>query len=266
MDQFNGSIVEVMSKSRFTYGKFAASALIAALAWDASALPVAEGGGNTVPHAAPAARLAQTAPSKEDRNQYQGLHAAVARGDIAALRRFIAAKADLDARDGHGRTALMVAAHRRDLKAADLLMKAGADVNALDVESYDVLTIASVLNDLAMVRLAIASGADARLITSPYEGTALIAAAHLGHAGVVRALIAAKAPLDHVNNLGWTALIESIVLGDGGPNHVATLRALVDAGADVNLADATGVKPLTLASQRGHDAQVRILEKAGARP
>ncbi|MDH3701023.1 MAG: ankyrin repeat domain-containing protein, partial [Alphaproteobacteria bacterium] len=176
------------------------------------------------------------------------------------------AKADLNARDCHGRTALMVAAHRRDLKAADLLMKAGADVNALDVESYDVLTIASVLNDLAMVRLAIASGADAGLITSPYEGTALIAAAHLGHAGVVRALIAAKAPLDHVNNLGWTALIESIVLGDGGPNHVATLRALVDGGADVNLADATGVKPLTLASQRGHAAQARILEKAGAKP
>ncbi|MDH3703825.1 MAG: hypothetical protein OEU46_21225, partial [Alphaproteobacteria bacterium] len=108
MDQFNGSIVEVMSKSRFTYGKFAASALIAALAGDASALPVAEGVGGTSPHAAPAVRLAQTAPSPEERNKYQGLHAAAARGDIAALRRFIAAKADLNARDCHGRTALMV--------------------------------------------------------------------------------------------------------------------------------------------------------------
>lgn len=266
MDQFNGSVVEVMSKSRLSYSVFAAPALIAALAWDASALPVADGVGGTLPHAAPAVRLAQTAPSVEERKKYQGLHAAAAQGDIAAIRRFIAAKADLNARDGHGRTPLMVAAHRRDLKAADLLMKAGADVNALDVESYDVLTIASVLNDRAMVRLATALGADAGLVTSPYEGTALIAAAHLGHAAVVRALIVAKAPLDHVNNLGWTALIEAIVLGDGGPNHVATLRALVDAGADVNLADATGVRPLTLARQRGHDAQARILEKAGAKP
>ena len=223
----------------------ALSVLFAAIAWDAAA---------------------QTAPTASEIGEYRGLHAAAARGEIAALRRFIAAKPDLDARDGHGRTALMVAAHRRDLKAADLLMKAGADVNALDAERYDVLTIASVLNDLAMVRLAIDSGADARLITSPYDGTALIAAAHLGHAAVVGALIAAKAPLDHVNNLGWTALIEAIVLGDGGPDHVATLRALVDAGADVNLADATGVRPLTLASQRGHIAQARILEQAGAKP
>ncbi len=255
-----------MSKSRISYGAVAATALIAALAWDASARPVAEWGSDTPPQFAPAARLAQTAPSPEERSKYQGLHAAAARGDIAALRRFIAAKTDLDARDGHGRTALMVAAHRRDLKAADLLMKAGADVNALDVESYDVLTIAAVLDDLAMVRLAIASGANARLITSPYEGTALIAAAHLGHAAVVKALIAGKAPLDHVNNLGWTALIEAIVLGDGGPDHVETLRALVDAGADVNLADGTGVRPLTLARQRGHTAQAGILEKAGAKP
>ena len=51
--------------------------------------------------------------------------------------------------------------------------------------------------------------------------------------GAVRTLIAAKAPLDHVNNLQWTALIEFIVLGDGGRNHTETLRALVDAGANV---------------------------------
>ena len=75
-----------------------------------------------------------------------------------------------------------------------------------------------------MLKLAIASGGNTRAITSPYKGTALIAAAHLGHAEVVEALIAAKAPLDHVNNLGWTALIEAIVLGDGGPRHQATVE------------------------------------------
>ena len=98
-----------------------------------------------------------------------------------------------------------------------------------------------------MLELALAGGASARNVTSPYDGTALIAAAHLGHDEVVRTLIAAKAPLDHVNNLGWTALIESIVLGDGGPRHVATLAALVNAGADVNLADRNGATPLALA-------------------
>jgi len=57
-------------------------------------------------------------------------------------------------------------------------------------------------------------------VTSPYDGTALIAAAHLGHHEVVKALVDAGAPLDHVNNLGWTALIEAVILGDGGPRHI----------------------------------------------
>jgi ankyrin repeat protein len=90
-----------------------------------------------------------------------------------------------------------------------------------------------------------------------------IAAAHLGHAEVVRTLIAAGAPLDHVNNLKWTALIESIVLGDGGRNHSETLRALVEAGANVNIADGNGATPL--ARGRGYRDMVAILEKAGAK-
>ena len=99
----------------------------------------------------------------------------------------------------------------------------------------------------------------------PFERDALIAAAHLGHAEVVRTLIAAKAPLDHVNNLGWTALIESIVLGNGGKSHTDTLEALVKAGANVNLADRNGTTPLQLARGRGYTAMVKILEAAGAR-
>ncbi|MGC2054606.1 MAG: ankyrin repeat domain-containing protein, partial [Pseudolabrys sp.] len=82
---------------------------------------------------------------------------------------------------------------------------------------------------------------------------------------VVRILIAAKAPLDHVNNLGWTALIESIVLGDGGKRHTVTLKALVDAGANVNIADRSGDMPLKLAKKRGYSEMTKILEGAGAR-
>jgi ankyrin repeat protein len=81
----------------------------------------------------------------------------------------------------------------------------------------------------------------------------------------VRTLIRAGAPLDHVNNLGWTALIESIVLGDGGKNHTDTLRALVDAGANVNIAGRNGETPLRLAKARGYGEMVAILERAGAK-
>ena len=95
-----------------------------------------------------------------------------------------------------------------------------------------------------MLKIALEGGGNARAITSPYDGTALIAAAHLGHDEVVRALIAARAPLDHVNNLGWTALIEAIVLGDGGRDHTAVVEALVKAGADVTVPDRHGTTAL----------------------
>ncbi len=214
----------------------------------------------------PSGLPAQMTPEADEMRAYRGLHAAAASGDVAAIRRLASAGANLNAKDGHGRTPLMVAAYRHRHEAARALIGAGADINALDADRYDVLTIAAVMNDPKMLGLAIASGANTRLVTSPYQGTALIAAAHLGYVEVVRALIAGKAPLDHVNNLGWTALIEAIVLGDGGSRHRAVVRALVDAGADVNLPDGSGATPLALARGRGYQEIVRILEKAGARP
>jgi ankyrin repeat protein len=113
--------------------------------------------------------------------------------------------------------------------------------------------------------VALELGASAKNVTSRYDGTALIAAAHLGHVEVVKTLIAAGAPLDHVNNLGWTALIESMVLGDGGPRHQATLEALVAARANVNVPDRQRRTPLALARERGYRAMAAVLEKAGAR-
>ena len=106
----------------------------------------------------------------------------------------------------------------------------------------------------------LAAGASAKLTTSRYDGTALIAAAHLGHDSVVRQLIEAGAPLDHVNNLHWTALIEAVVLGDGGARHQATVKALLGAGANTALTDRDGRTALQLARARGYGALARLLE------
>ena len=168
----------------------------------------------------------------------------------------IAGGADVRARDGYGRTPLHVAAYAGRHDAMRALGRGGADPNALENDRYDIVTIAAVANDLPTLKVALALGDRPGNITSRYDGTALIAAAHLGHADIVRELIRAGAPLDHVNNLGWTALIESIVLGDGGPRHVATLKALVEAGANVNLADRNGSTPLALAKGRGYTTMV----------
>jgi ankyrin repeat protein len=214
---------------------------------------------------APAAS-AQVAPTAREIADYGGLHAAAWRGDAAQIDRVAAATpAALRERDGHGRTALHVATFARQRAAIEALVRAGADLGALDDDRYDAVTIAAVADDEQTLRTLLAQGASARLVTSRYDGTALIAAAHLGHDGVVRQLIAAGAPLDHVNNLHWTAVIESIVLGDGGARHQATLQALIDAKANLQLTDRNGRTPLQLARERGHAQMSAMLERAGAR-
>jgi ankyrin repeat protein len=212
-----------------------------------------------------AGATAQVPPSAEEKAGYTDLFAAAAQGDAARIKALTAGGEKPDGRDGHGRTPLHVAAYGGHHEAMQALVAAGADPNALERDRYDIVTIAAVANDAPTLRLALSLGTSARNVTSRYDGTALIAAAHLGHAEVVRTLIRAGAPLDHVNNLGWTALIESIVLGDGGARHTDTLAALIEAGASVNLPDRNGRTPLALAQGRGYDAMVARLRQAGAR-
>lgn len=211
------------------------------------------------------AALAQVAPSRTEISGYTGLFAAAARGDAGRIESLVAAGAAVDARDGRGRTPLHVAAFAGHHDAMRALVAAGADPDALEHDRYDIVTIAAVADDVPTLDAALDLGASATNVTSRYDGTALIAAAHLGHADVVRRLVEAGAPLDHVNNLGWTAVIESVVLGDGGPRHTETLRILIEAGADVNLADRQGRTPLALAETHGFEAMTALLRRAGGR-
>jgi uncharacterized protein len=203
---------------------------------------------------------AQVPPSAAEAAAYTGLHAAARKGDVDKIRRLAGTGADLNARDGNGRTPLHVATFARQREAVRALAQAGARLDLLDNDRYDAVTVASVAGDEDTLAVLLSLGASAKLVTSRYDGTALIAAAHLGHAGVVRQLIRAGAPLDHVNNLHWTAAIEAVVLGDGGPRHQDTLKALVDAGANLQLTDRQGNTPLQLARSRGFTEMVKLLE------
>jgi len=210
---------------------------------------------------APAA-LAQTAPSPAEIASFDALHQAAQEGDVAQILRLAGQGVDLDARDGAGRTAAHVAAFASQDEALQALAEAGADMNALEHQAYDVVTIAAVANDPELMSLALRLGNRADLVTSPWDGTALIAAAHLGHHEVVRRLIEAGAPLDHVNTLGWTALIEAVILGDGGADHIATVSALVEAGADAAIADREGMTPLAHAEARNYTEIAAIIGAA----
>jgi ankyrin repeat protein len=209
--------------------------------------------------------FAQTAPTAEELRIYAGLHEAAAKGDVAEIEKLIAEGERPNIQDSRSRTPLHVAVYLKRHDAARALIRLGANPNALEIDRYDIVTIAAVANDIEMLQLALEGGASARNVTSRYDGTALIAAAHLGHDAVVRELIRAGAPLNHVNNLGWTAVIEAVILGDGGARHVACLQALVEAGADVDIPDRQGVSPLAHARQRGYGEMVEVLRSAGAR-
>lgn len=208
---------------------------------------------------------AQVPPSAAGVGRFTGIHAAAHSGNVTQIESLLASGADVNRRDDYGRTALHIATFARKSDAVRVLIKSGAQTGLLENDKYDAVTIAAVADDEATLRALLSAGASARLTTSRYDGTALIAAAHLGHDGVVKQLIAAGAPLDHVNNLHWTALIESIVLGNGGPRHIETLRALVKAGANLQLTDRNRNTPLALARTRGYTDMVKILVQAGAK-
>ena len=129
----------------------------------------------------PSPVAAQVGPSATEIRQYMGLHAAAQKGDVPQIEKLAASKAALNARNGNGRTPLYVATFARQRDAIRALVKAGADINLLDNDRYDGITIALVADDEETLRVLLAQGANAKLVTSRYDGTALIAAAHLGH-------------------------------------------------------------------------------------
>jgi ankyrin repeat protein len=160
---------------------------------------------------------------------------------------------------------LIAAAYANDVAEAERLIEAGANVNAKDetVQSAYLIATSEVGDDPRLLELTLANGADVRSLDS-YDGTGLIRAADRGYTTIVARLLETDVDVDHVNRLGWTALLEAIILGDGDAAHVEVVRQLVDAGADVNLADGQGVTPLGHAEQRGYDEMAAILREAGA--
>jgi ankyrin repeat protein len=189
---------------------------------------------------------------------------AASRGDLAAVERSLREGARVDARDGQGRTPLLLATHGNHVAVAQALIAAGADVNAKDAIQDSPFLYAGAEGRTEILKLTLAAGADLRS-TNRYGGTALIPACHHGHVETVRVLLATAIDVDHVNNLGWTALLEAVILGDSGPVYTEIVRLLVAARASLNIPDRDGVTPLGHARRRGYRAMARILEEAGAR-
>lgn len=206
-----------------------------------------------------------TATKEHETAMTEQLIQAAERGDTETVLQLLQAGADINGRDARGRTPLMAATHGNQPETVRALIRGGADINLQDDRRDNPFLYAGAEGLLEILKLTIEAGADTKL-TNRFGGTALIPAAERGHVEVVTELLTrTDVDVNHINNLGWTALLEAIILGEGGPRHIEIVRLLVEARADVNLADGQGVTPLTHARQRGYSEIVEILKNAGAR-
>ncbi|MET1058434.1 MAG: ankyrin repeat domain-containing protein [Nocardioides sp.] len=99
-------------------------------------------------------------------------------------------------------------------------------------------------------------------IRNRYGGVSVIPASERGHVAYVRRVVRTGIDVNHVNDLGWTALLEAVILGDGSPPYRKIVRALLEAGADPSVADTDGVTVLEHAESRGQAAVAAIVRRA----
>lgn len=189
---------------------------------------------------------------------------AVEKRDAQFVLENLRAKPDLEIKDLKGRTALMIATYNEDNEIAEMLISAGANVNTQDDMLNSPFLYAAASGYVQILNTCLSNGADFN-IYNRYGGSALIPAAERGHLEVVKILTKIPDyPIDHFNHLGWTALLEAIILADTGETQLEIVKVLVEAGSDVNIADKDGVTPLQHAKNRSMDEIAKILFEAGA--
>jgi len=185
------------------------------------------------------------------------------KGDVETVKSILKKDIYIHAQDKDGRCALVAAAYGNHLEIVDLLIEAGADVNMKDDTLQSAYLISTSDGFVELLRKTLKAGADVRS-TDSYNGTGLIRAADRGHVEIIKELLKTDIRVNHINKIGWTALHEAIILGDGGERHTEVVRLLTGAGADVNLPDKDGITPLKHAKSRNFTDIIEILENFGA--
>ncbi|OKL37866.1 ankyrin repeat domain-containing protein [Domibacillus mangrovi] len=190
---------------------------------------------------------------------------AAERKETETISKLITEGADINIQDSKGRTATMIATYNNDAATAKVLIDAGADVNIQDNMKNNPFLYAGAEGYHEILKLTIDAGADPAM-TNRYGGTALIPASEHGYVKIVKELLTnTDTDVNHVNDLGWTALLEAVILNDGNEKQQQTIQLLIDHGADVNISDQNNVTPLQHAREKGFKEIEQILLKAGAK-
>ncbi len=206
-------------------------------------------------------RTALNADTPSKRKANSRLLSAAETGDATAAALAIRAGANLETRDEHGRTPLLLAVTKDRLAVARLLVYLGADPDALDDQHDTPWLVTGVTGSVDMLEVLLPARPDLA-IRNRFGGTSLIPASERGHVGYVRRVVRTDIDVNHINNLGWTALLEAVILGDGSKRYQQIVMILLDAGADASIADRQGVTALQHAERRGQREVARILRNA----
>jgi ankyrin repeat protein len=183
-------------------------------------------------------------------------------GDADGVRDALRSGARVEARDEELRSPLLLASLGSHVEAAGALVAAGADPDAQDRREDSAWLVTGVTGSVAMMRVLLPAHPDLTLCNR-FGGVSLIPASERGHVEYVRAVLAeTDIDVNHVNRLGWTALLEAVILGDGGRPHQQTVELLLAAGAVPDLADKDGTTPLQHAERRGFDTLAGLLREA----
>ena len=184
---------------------------------------------------------------------------AEAKQEKAAVSALLQQKADVNAAQPDGATALHWAAHWDDLATADLLIRAGANVNAKNDYGATPLSLACMNGNSAMVDKLLTAGANPNTAL-PSGETPLMRCARSGATAAVKALLARKAAVDAADkDKGQTALMWAV-----SQKHADAAQVLIQAGADVKAHSVGGFSPLMFAARVGDVESGKALVAAGA--
>jgi len=232
--------------------------------------------------------------------------------DAATVRQLLNQKADVNAAQADGTTALHWAARWDDAATADLLLRAGANAKAANRFGVRPIALACTNGSASMIEKLLNAGEDPNAVISPEGDTALLMAARTGKVDAIKVLLDHGAQVNQTNPRGQTALmfaaaeknaaaaqllaqrganvnaktnplppprkldlIFSAPTPAGGmtallfaarQNDLASVKALLAAGADVNLTSADGTSPLLVAIVNEHNTLARYLLEHGADP
>lgn len=186
---------------------------------------------------------------------------AVQNNNTALVEKAVKNGLNVNSKDRSNRSLLLIATQAAHYDMAKLLVSLGADVNMQDDRQESPFLSAGAAGLTAFVQLFLENGARFDVFNR-YNGTALIPACERGHVETVALLAGTPGfPLNHVNRLGWTALLEAVILGDGSEKYAQVVRILIAAGCDTNITDRQGITALQHARQAGYKTIVKLLEK-----